>query len=98
MQEEVESVVTIPHTMVQITGKGTIAVLDYCRGGKLIYHVDVEDKRYTFPIDVTDRAEVGDAKFELEDKASIFRRYIIKAIKAFNTNGDKDDVIRWTSI
>lgn len=61
--------------------KGTTAKLAYCSGGKLYYQVDTEDSRYTFPIDVTDLEEVGDAVFQLEDKAMLFMRYIRKAIK-----------------
>ena len=61
--------------------KGTTAKLAYCSGGKLYYQVDVEDSRYTFPIDVRDTEEVGDAIFNLEEKAMLFMRYIRKAIK-----------------
>jgi hypothetical protein len=87
---------TIPNKMIDIV-KGTTAKLAYCKGGKLYYKVIVGDYIYTFPIDVTDKSEVGDAIFELEDKASIFMRYINKAIKALD--GDNpDDMIRWESI
>jgi len=92
----VENKMVIPHKMISIV-KGTTAKLAYCRGGKLFYQVLVEDTLYTFPIDVTDRDEVGDATFELTDKASIFMRYINKAIKALD--GDNPDaMIRWETI
>ena len=65
--------VKTPHKLIDIV-KGTTAKLEFCRGGKLFYSVCVEDTKYTFPIDVTDRNEVGDATFQLEDKASIFMR------------------------
>lgn len=77
------------HKLIQIV-KGTTAKLAYCKGGKLFYQVDVEDTRYTFPIDVTDLNEVGDATFELEDKASIFMRYIRKSIDS--------ETIRWETL
>jgi hypothetical protein len=86
----------IPHKMIDIV-KGTTAKLAYSKGGKLYYKVRVGDYIYTFPIDVTDRAEVGDARFELEDKASIFMRYINKAIKALDGE-DSDAMIRWDSV
>jgi hypothetical protein len=78
--------------------KGTTAKLSYCKGGKLFYTIDVDDTRYTFPIDVTDKNEIGDATFELEDKAMIFMRYINKAIKALDKGEDPESMIRWESI
>lgn len=77
------------HTVTEIV-KGNKAKLAYCQAGKLFYTVEVDDTKYTFPIDVTDRNEVGDGVFELEDKAIIFMRYIRKAIKA--------EEIRWEAI
>lgn len=93
----------IPHKLVTIV-KGNTANLEFCRGGKLFYSVIVEDTKYTFPIDVTDINEVGTAKFELTDKASIFMRYINKAIKAYEKGietGDfvgSDRMIRWEAV
>ena len=78
--------------------KGTTAKLAYCKSGKLFYTIDVDDTRYIFPIDVTDRNEVGDATFELEDKAMIFMRYINKAIKALEKGEDPESMIRWETI
>ena len=86
--------VKIPHKLIEIV-KGTTCKLAYCRGGKLFYQVDVDDVTYTFPIDVTDRAEVGDATFELTDKTTIFMRYVRKAIKAYESQEDPDAMIRW---
>lgn len=88
--------IEVPHRLVEIV-KGNTATLEFCRGGKLFYSVCVGDTKYTFPIDVTDRAEVGDATFELTDKASIFMRYINKAIKALDGD-DSDAMIRWVTI
>jgi hypothetical protein len=76
------------HTITQIV-KGTTARLKYCQGGKLYYTVRVEDTNYTFPVDVTDRGEVGDGIFLLEDKAITLMRYIRKAIES--------EEIRWST-
>lgn len=91
-----ETTMTIPHKMVEIV-KGTTAKLEFCRSGKLFYSIIVEDTKYTFPIDVTDRNEVGDAIFQTVDKASIFMRYINKAIKALEGN-EPDNMIRWEKL
>lgn len=88
--------IEIPHGLVKIV-KGNTATLEFCRGGKLFYSVKVDKTTYTFPIDVTDRAEVGDATFELTDKASMFMRYIRKAINALEGD-DSDAMIRWETI
>ena len=77
------------HKLIEIV-KGTKAKLAYSKGGKQYYKVDVDNTRYTFPIDITDSNEVGDAVFELEDKASIFMRYIRKSIET--------NTIRWETI
>lgn len=74
------------HSIKEIV-KGTTANLVNCQGGKLFYSVVVEDTRYTFPIDVSDRDEVGDGIFELSHKAITLMRYIRKAISS--------EEIRW---
>ena len=89
--------VKMPHKLIDLV-KGTTAKMIHCKGGKVFYEIKVDDTTYTFPIDITDRNEVGDATFELEDKASIFMRYIKKAIKAYETEGDVDAMIRWETI
>lgn len=87
----------VKHKLIDLV-KGTTAKLMNCSSGKLWYSIDVEDTRYIFPIDVTDVGEVGTAVFELEDKASIFMRYINKAIKALEKGEDPDSMIRWETI
>ena len=69
--------------------KGNTARLAYCQGGKLYYTITIdrggwvdEDTHYTFPVDITDRGDVGDARFELSHKAITLMRYIRKAIKS----------------
>lgn len=88
--------VKIPHKLIELV-KGTTATLSHCSGGKLFYQVQVENTIYTFPIDVTDVGEVGKARFELSDKASIFMRYINKAIKALDGT-EPDAMIKWETI
>jgi hypothetical protein len=93
---KMETKLTLPHKLIDII-KNRTAILGYCKSGRLYYNILVENTLYTFPVDVTDRNEVGDATFELTDKASIFMRYINKAIKALD--GDKpDDMIRWETV
>lgn len=91
-----ETKIEMPNKLIDIV-KGTTANLAYCKSGRIYYYVIVGKTKYTFPIDMTDRGEVGDATFELTDKASIFMRYINKAIKALD--GDiVEDMIRWETI
>lgn len=91
-----ETKIEMPNKLIDIV-KGTTAKLAYCKSGRLYYDIIVGNTKYTFPIDITDRNEVGDATFELTDKASIFMRYINKAIKALN--GDiPEDMIRWETV
>ena len=84
------------HSIVQMT-KNTIAYLDFCRGGKLYYYIDIDNTRYTFPIDVTNSGEVGEAIFQKVERSGMFRRYINMAVKALD--GDEPDaMIRWETI
>lgn len=41
------------------------------------YNVEVEGKTFQFPVDLS---EIGDATFYAEDKATLFMRYIRKAM------------------
>lgn len=69
------------HSIVEIV-KGRVAKYTHFQNGKLYYEVQLEDGKYNFPVDVMDRDEVGSAVFLPEDKASLFIRYIRKAIKS----------------
>jgi hypothetical protein len=69
----------VPNTITEIV-KGTKAKYLYCQGGCLFYEVEVDGRRYEFPIDVTDKDEVGDAVFNRTHKAITLMRYIRKAI------------------
>ncbi len=50
----------------------------YYRAGHLYYNVNVDNKKYLFPVPIQD---IGDATFSNEDKAILFMRYIRKAIE-----------------
>lgn len=88
--------IKIPHRVVDLV-KDNIVKYDFSKGGKLYYTVYFEDTKYTFPIDITDKEEVGDAIFHNTDRAILFMRYINKSIKALN--GDEPEMmIRWERI
>lgn len=59
----------------------TEAIFNYCESSKLVYSIDIEESRYTFPIDVSDKKEVGDARFGSIERASLLMRYFKKAIE-----------------
>jgi len=64
----------------------TVAELEYAQGTCLFYSVIVEDRKYTFPIDISDKKEVGDTVFNLKEQGSLLVRYIKIA--------DKSDKVR----
>lgn len=55
----------------------------YFRDGTMMYDIVDESGRKvaTFPIDVTDKAEIGNACFDATHKAINLMRYIRKAVK-----------------
>ena len=68
------------HTITQIV-KNNYAKLTHATVGKIHYSIQVEDYLYEFPIDITDRTEIGDSMFNLQEKAIYLTRYIKKADK-----------------
>lgn len=80
---------TVPNTLKEIV-KGTTAKYICCEASCLIYEIEVGDLRYEFPIDVSDRVEIGNAIFNRTHKAITLMRYINKAIKA--------ESLRWYKI
>lgn len=62
--------------------KGTTAVFDFYRAGKLYYTVETDTAIYKFGIPVTDEQEIGNATFNREEKALLLTRYIRKAIES----------------
>jgi hypothetical protein len=71
----------VPNTIKEIV-KGTIANYLHCEASCLIYEIKVDDLTYEFPIDVSDRNDIGNARFDKTHKATTLMRYINKAIKA----------------
>ena len=61
--------------------KGTTANLMYAEKGKLFYKVENDTHVYIFPVDLNDKEDVGDTRFEAEYKAVTLMRYVNKAIK-----------------
>jgi recombinational DNA repair protein RecT len=71
----------LKHTTTDMVRNGNMATLECCIGSNLMYSYIVEDIKYTVPVDVSDRAEVGDATFNLTEKVMFIMRWINKAIK-----------------
>ena len=84
-----EAQIVAPHTIAQIV-KGTTAEFSHYKEDKLFYTVDVEEFRYEFPIDITNKADIGDTTLDRTYKAITLMRYIRKAIS--------DGKIRWDKI
>ena len=63
--------------------KNNSAKFVYYRDGNMVYDiVDESGKKIaTFPVDVTDKAELGNAALEATHKAITLMRYIRKSIK-----------------
>jgi len=53
----------LKHTTTEMVRNGNMATYDCCIGSNLIYNFVVGDTKYTVPVDVSDRAEVGQATF-----------------------------------
>lgn len=62
--------------------KGTTAKYDYAACGKIYYKIIGEKNTYIFPVDLTDKEDVGTTKFVGEYKSIELMRYINKAIKS----------------
>ena len=77
----------IPNTLKELV-KGTNAIYLNCVGSCLIYQIEVGDLKYEFPIDVSDKNDIGNATFNRTHKAITLMRYINKSIK--------DETLRWS--
>jgi hypothetical protein len=69
------------HKVTEMVKNGNMATLDCCIGSNLMYSYIVDNIKYTIPVDVSDRAEVGDATFNKQEKVMFLMRWINKAIK-----------------
>ena len=76
----------VPNTLKDLV-KGTTAKYLCCEASCLIYEIEVDNLKYEFPIDVSDRVEIGNATFNRTHKAITLMRYINKAIK--------NETLRW---
>jgi hypothetical protein len=59
---------------------GGTAYFSHYQNGNLYYSVTKDNKRYVFPIDITNTDDVGNAVFESQYKGITLMRYIRKAI------------------
>jgi hypothetical protein len=78
------------HTIKEMVKDQNKAYLVHFQGTKLVYRFNVNNYEYIFPIEISDKNEVGDAVFELEHKAITLMRYIKKSIDS--------EEIRWQKI
>lgn len=79
MEKEITGDVTTPHTIAQIV-KGTTAEFSYYKEDNMYYSVDVEGYKYEFPIDIANKEDIGETRFDNTYKAITLMRYIRKAI------------------
>lgn len=70
----------LKHKLIEIV-KDNTANYSHCQGSNLMYEIVVGNTKYIVPVDVSDRAEVGDATFNKQEKASFLMRWIRKAIE-----------------
>jgi hypothetical protein len=82
--------VKIKHSVTEMIRNGNMATYDCCIGSNLMYSYIVDDIKYTVSVDVSDRAEVGDATFNTQEKVMFLMRWINKAIK--------NNALRWQTI
>ena len=82
--------VTLQHSIIEMVQGKNMARYVHCQGTKLMYEVIVEDIKYIFPIDVSDKKDIGNTVFETEHKAITLMRWIRKGIE--------DDNIRWMKL
>lgn len=71
----------VPHEITEIV-KGNTAKYLFCEASCLIYEIQVGDIKYEFPIDVSDRNDIGNATFTRTEKAIHLMRWIRKAIES----------------
>lgn len=72
---------TLKHKMVDLVKQP--ADFSHYKDGNLYYEIIIDDCRYEFPVDITDKEDIGNAKFESSySKSLTLKRYIDKAIKS----------------
>ena len=78
----------LKHNLIEMVQNKNKATYIHCQGNELMYEFIVEDIKYIFPIDVSDKTEVGNAIFEQTHNCITLMRYIRKSI-------DEDRIISW---
>lgn len=61
--------------------KNNVARFEYAQSGKLYYKIENDTHVYMFPVDLNNKEDVGETRFEAEYKAITLMRYINKSIK-----------------
>lgn len=89
MEEQIKTTIETPETITNIV-KGNTAKFTHYHEDKLFYEIFSAEYRYEFPIDITDKNDIGDAKFEASYNAITLMRYLRKAIA--------NQTIRWDKI
>ena len=82
--------VNLKHTLIEMVQNKNKATYINCQGQKLIYEFNVENIKYIFPIDISNKYEIGNAIFEKEHNCITLMRYIRKSIE--------DNTIRYEKI
>jgi len=59
--------------------KGNTVYFEFFKKGELWYNINVEDKKFKFPVPIS---EAGDGIFLSSEKATLFMRYIRKHLEA----------------
>lgn len=72
----------IMHDLKQIIGdRDRMSEISHCIAGVIYYIVTVGESKYIFPVDMNDKADVGLATFNNQEKAIVLMRYIRKAME-----------------
>lgn len=82
--------VNLKHSLIEMVQNKNKATYINCQGQNLIYEFNVENTKYIFPIDISDKYEIGNAIFEKEHNCITLMRYIRKSIS--------NDTIRYEKI
>jgi hypothetical protein len=62
-----------------LVGNNNKAIFTHYESGCLYYEVDSEKYKYIFPVDVTNKEDIGLAQFKATEKAIHLMRYVRKA-------------------
>lgn len=68
-------------TVKELISDNKIAKFSHYRNGLMYYSVETKEGAYTFPIDIRDTNDIGEATFNVEEKAIHLMRYINRSLK-----------------